>query len=281
MLMVTEPAIRGRCSATAGRHSGTPSGGHGERVLAFPSTLPVASRRLGSVRHVSSLEERLRHGKWNILHDAVREAIDAGEVGESLLATVLLESSGTRQVTCAAALGDASGSAGPAALRTVLHRADAFRDLKCASLLALAKRCGSAASGDLAEALGSRDAAVKEYAVLGLAAVGDGRAWEEVLHRLRKILRNRERPDYGPPTPVQTAISYLARHAGADGERLKRIVVAVRRGWPGLLQIERGWLEARWPRVEPDIAPDDQVALPNLVALTACVEDDPLLGPAF
>lgn len=53
------------------------------------------------------------------------------------------------------------------------------------------------------------------------------------------------------------------------------------RGWPRLLDVERGWLGVVWPAVQPHGAPDDQVALPNLVALTACVEDDALLGPAF
>ena len=68
------------------------------------------------------------------------------------------------------------------------------RDLRCASLLALAKRIGTQATPDLLVGLTVSDAAVKDYAVIGLAGAGaDDQAWKQVLGYLRSVLRRKRR----------------------------------------------------------------------------------------
>src|ERR1051326_2552379 len=96
---------------------------------------------------------------------AVRDAVADGAEGDTALAAVLESLPKDRQVVVAAALGDVRGVEGPGALRRALERPDASRDLRCAALIALAKRCGVAASADLFSALDDRDGAVKEYAI--------------------------------------------------------------------------------------------------------------------
>jgi hypothetical protein len=88
---------------------------------------------------------------------------------------------GLGQVRAVALLGDLSGTHGAAALRRLVHAVGpGSRDVRCVSLLALAKRCGVEASAVLTEALSDRDGTVKDYAVIGLAGAGDGRAWDRV-----------------------------------------------------------------------------------------------------
>jgi hypothetical protein len=83
-----------------------------------------------------------------------------------------------RDVIAVARLGDLQGDAGTDALRRALTRTGrGSRDLRCAALVALAKRCGADATPWLRDALAITDGIVKDFAVLALAGVGDGRAW--------------------------------------------------------------------------------------------------------
>ncbi|WP_426513247.1 hypothetical protein ACPPVO_23065 [Dactylosporangium sp. McL0621] len=90
------------------------------------------------------------------------------------------------KITVVAALGDAHGGRGPAALRSLLAVLQRSVDLRCAALLALAKREGAAASDVLAAHLTQVPARVRDYAVIALAGVGDGRAWAQVRTILRR-----------------------------------------------------------------------------------------------
>ena len=70
----------------------------------------------------------------------------------------------------AAHLGDLAGAPGDAALlRATRVSGPRSRDVRCASLLALAKRMGALATPVLVDGLTVPDAAVKDYAVIGLA----------------------------------------------------------------------------------------------------------------
>ena len=202
---------------------------------------------------VTSLGERLRHRSHTSFDQAVRDAVLEGPGGEAELAVALGDVPESRRVEIAAALGDARGDAGPAALRRILE-APAQRDLTCAALLALAKRCATEATADLASALASRDGVVKDYAMLGLAGAGDDTAWDEAFGRLKQLLR---RP--GPPatlnlrflsvqSPVAAAICYLGRHLdGPGGHRTVRLVGELQDRWDYVGSGEKQWLAQVWP----------------------------------
>jgi hypothetical protein len=171
------------------------------------------------------------------------------------------------------------------------------RDTLCAALLALAKRCGPDATADLAAALASRDSAVANYAMLGLAGTGDDRAWEAAFTRLQHLLR---RP--GPPpsfrpqflsaqSPVAVAICYLARHrdnrdnrespdspSGPGGNRTTRLVSELRDHWDGVGSGEREWLAQTWPTCAPGGPDQDEILPPDARQLQLWVRD-PLFKP--
>jgi hypothetical protein len=103
-----------------------------------------------------------------------------GPTGEAHLVPMLDSLAGAKKVMAVAALGDAQGDQGSAALRGLLAVPQRSVDLRCAALLALAKRDGADASDVLAAHLTHTPAAVPQYAIIGLAAVGDDRAWSAV-----------------------------------------------------------------------------------------------------
>ena len=125
---------------------------------------------------------------WAAFERAVQDAVAAGEAGERALADALPRLGRERQVVVAAELGDTGGHAGNEALRDAVLTGAVSQDLQCAALLALAKRRGTAATADLLASLASRSGAVKSYAVIGLAHVGDDSAWEPMFHRLEQLL---------------------------------------------------------------------------------------------
>ena len=121
----------------------------------------------------------------------MRAAVRLGPDGDRLL-SALGAPMGWRGVYVCAALGDVRGPHGAAVLRQVVDgRGSGTSDRRCAALLALAKRGEGSAVEVLVDALGDRDAAVREYALIGLAAVGDDRAWEPVRARLEAVLARR------------------------------------------------------------------------------------------
>jgi hypothetical protein len=165
---------------------------------------------------------------------------------------VLPELPATRRTLAVAALGDARGPAGPAALRGVLST-EKHEDPVCAALLALAKRCGPDASADLFATLSHRSGAVKDYALLGLAGAGDGRACDAVFARLRQLLARADRRSADVHQPaVAAAVCYLGRHLDDTG--CTRLAELLRRRWDRLGEGEREWLGGVWPelRGRPD-----------------------------
>jgi HEAT repeat protein len=107
--------------------------------------------------------------------------------------------------------------------------------LRCAAILALAKREKAAASETLSLLVDDADADVRHYAVMGLAAVGDGRAWDAVIARLTAMLGRTRTTEYGDDiTPVVTSVIYLLRHAGRDEARAAAVVSLLRLRWPRL-----------------------------------------------
>jgi hypothetical protein len=90
-----------------------------------------------------------------------------------------------------------------------------------------AKRCGVEASADLTEALSDRDGTVKDYAVIGLAGAGDGRAWDRVLGRLQ-VLLCRPRRVLGKSEALM-AVAYRVQHLGEDADRLPRLIETLRK----------------------------------------------------
>lgn len=225
---------------------------------------------------VTSLGERLRSRRWDTFDAAVREAVAGGPAGEAELVAVLDEVAAARKVVVVAALGDADGPAGPAALRAVLG-AERHQDLVCAAVLALAKRCGADASADLLTALSNRHAAVKDYAVAGLAGAGDGRAWEEVFARLRQLLgQAASRSADLKSAPVAAAICYLGRHL--DTDRGARLVAELRRRWTRLDAAEQDWLTGLWPEVAPGGPAEDGVPPPDPAVLQDWIRH-PLFQP--
>jgi hypothetical protein len=223
----------------------------------------------------------------------VRELIAAGSPGEAELVAALPGMPLPRRSTVVAALGDARGRAGPAALRRLLGDPAAGTEIRCAALLALAKRDGVRASPELAGHLRDGSPHVRSYALHGLAAVGDDRAWWPVLGRLGRLL-DRPAPVDGPdrPPPVArapaltlpgryealTAVAYLAR--SLNDTRRRELVVLLRRRFDRMRGFERRFLDRHWPGWQPDGPPPGRLAGPDPEPFRAWARE-PLFGPAF
>jgi hypothetical protein len=187
---------------------------------------------------------------------ALRDAVRAAD-GDAQLAAALPQLGRDRQLSVVVTLGDLSGPAGTAALREALTWPDTSQDLRCAALLALAKRCGADASADLALHFGSKVAAVKHYALIGLAGAGDDRAWSEVREYLSRLIKRRT--DWsGCDGDLLTPVAYLGRHLdGRGGARTVDLTSIVRGYFDRVAEAsdghtvpcERPWFELYWPDV--------------------------------
>ncbi|SCF26580.1 hypothetical protein GA0074696_3918 [Micromonospora purpureochromogenes] len=210
-----------------------------------------------------------------------------GPPGEARLIGMLRSLHGFDKVMVVAALGDAQGDGGIPALRNLLAVPQRSVDLRCAALLALAKRAGAEASDVLAAHLTGVPAAVADYAIIGLACVGDDRAWSEVYTKLRRQLDR-------PPPAVQPreitpglkqfqallTIAYLARHLnGSPAERIPRLVATLRSRFDRLHQVEQDWLSEHWPAIAPGGPPPDQLTRPHQAAFRTLVYATQLFGP--
>jgi hypothetical protein len=198
---------------------------------------------------VADLTRRLLHRTYAVQEAAVAEAVRGRE--EDALAAALAAAKGWSRVVLAAALGDLRAPGpGDAALRACLAASGSgTQDLRCATVVALTKRLGPAATPDLRAALAQRDGAVREYAIAGLAAVGDATAWPDVL----EWLRSRRSPSRNADPPARAAVHYLLRHLGERSEDERAELVRVlHKVWPVLEQDGvTGWLVSTWPGVEP------------------------------
>jgi hypothetical protein len=219
----------------------------------------------------------------------VKDAVMEGPLGEARLVAMLESIRGSRQVMVAAALGDAQGEQGIAALRNLLAVPPRSVDLRCAALLALAKRAGIEASDVLAAHVTRVPAAVAEYAVIGLAAVGDDRAWSEVHTLLRRqldrpppVVQPREITPGNSQFHVLVTIAYLVRHlSGSPARRIPALVAALRSRFDRLYKVEQDWLSAHWPDITPDGPRPDQVTPPQPAAFRNLVHATHLFGPAY
>ena len=121
--------------------------------------------------------------------------------------------------------------------------------------LALAKRLGPAATADFVAGLQMSDGGVKSYSLLCLAAVGDGRAWDEVFDWLGSRLRRDESSRYGSPvlahSPAVAAVDYLLRHGGEQlYDRAERLATVLRERRSRLPGREEQWLSTAWPALQ-------------------------------
>src|SRR6476661_11020653 len=130
----------------------------------------------GSSAQRAEVEDGLRSANTQRFEAAVQVAVRLGAQGDQLLAA-LSDLRGWRAIHRAAALGDVVGPSGGQALRRIIATpGPGTSDQRCAALLALAKREKAQASDALSAVVDDRDAGVRQYALLGLAAVGDERA---------------------------------------------------------------------------------------------------------
>ncbi|MCM4082187.1 hypothetical protein [Paractinoplanes hotanensis] len=205
--------------------------------------------------------------------EAIRDAyIDPH--ADQLLAQMLDESADFDKVAIAAHLGDLTGAVEDDALRRATRVSGrGSRDLCCASLLALAKRLGTQATPDLLAGLAGPDAAVKDYAVIGLAGAGNNDAWKQVFGYLRSVLR-RKRRAHGQ-SEVAFALAYLAQHL-ADPSCRSELVAFIRGHWDAL--DEAGWFAQLWPEASPDGPHLDSVADPDRESIQAWARE-PLFRP--
>jgi hypothetical protein len=220
---------------------------------------------------LAALRARLRSRKWAERNDAVKEAVARGKQAEALLVDSVQGAGWSAALTAAAALGDMPGPGpGDEVLRRLLKRTGPnTRDIRCAAVLALAKRLGPGATADFAAALQVSDAAVKSYALLCLAAVGDGRAWDDVFGWLRNRLRRDESKKYGSHvlahSPAVCAIDYLLRHgAEQPHDRAERLAKVLRENKNRLPEREEQWLSTVWSALQRD---DAGLGLPSPGAL--------------
>jgi hypothetical protein len=149
----------------------------------------------------------------------VKDAVMEGPPGEARLVAMLDSLAGASKVLVVAVLGDAQGDQGPTALRSLLAAPQRSIDLRCAALLALAKREGAAASDVLAAHLTHAPAAVRDYAIISLAAVGDDRAWSQVHTILQRDL-DRRSPTFQP----RQLIPGLKQDRGSSKRRRQRTI---------------------------------------------------------
>ncbi len=218
----------------------------------------------------------MRSRRWEEVDAALDDARDHPD-GDRILAEFALSGNGPEQVWAAAALGDMRGNDGTAALQRLARvTGPGSVDMRCASLLALAKRCGGEASADLLEALADRDGTVKDYAVVGLAGAGDGRAWDQVLKRLKVLLRRPTRASY--QSDVLMAVAYLVQHTTDDQRRRAALVDTLRHRWNRMNEEELKWFSEFWPDASPDGSPSADVSTPDPTRVREWARD-PLFRP--
>jgi HEAT repeat protein len=200
---------------------------------------------------------------------ALVAAVQAGPSGERSLLNVLRSTRDEeRAAGLVSALGEADGPDGVAVLRRIVAQSADPLEVRTTAVVALTKRQGVAASDVLLGCLVDSDRLMPGYALMGLACVGDDRAWHEVLELLRRTLNDREAyppHDFDDRTlvvqsDIVAAVSYLARHAGESWDRQRPVVHLLRSRWDRLRGAEQRWLSANWPACDPS-QPESLTAL--------------------
>lgn len=199
-----------------------------------------------------------------MIESALSEVVQLGDDGERVIMAAWEAASGYARLMMAVALGDRARP-GPAddVLRDAIRLSGSgTQHLRCASILSLAKRTKAVATSDLIVALSQRDGAVKQYAVVALAGVGDARGWNDVLQWFATYRAGR---NVEPPS--RPALSYLLRHLSERSPSQRaELVRVVRLKWSVLVEDGTArWLLKAWPTVapggpaEPDKPSTDQI----------------------
>lgn len=152
------------------------------------------------------------------------------------------------------ALGDTAGPAGSAALRgefaaameqyatTKPHNRAAYCDLMCACVWALGKRDGPGGTDLFVKAAAHANRSVRHYGFMILAAVGDDRAWNDLLADLRGRLAKKTTSTWRGGEALEI-IEYLARHCGLNADRGALLAGLLRERWRHVPDAEA---VARW-----------------------------------
>lgn len=202
-----------------------------------------------------------RKSRYDRFSELLGEARARGDADRALVALLDDGAFNTRARTLVvAALGDTKGQAGVAAIRgefaaaagqyetTSRHSRPDYRDLMCACVWALGKRDGPGSTDVLAEAAVHGSAAVRDYGLVALAAVGDERAWDDMLADLRARLAKRI-TSASRQGEALVVIAYLARHCGSDAGRRVRLASLLRERWTRVPEAKM--VAGRYPGVSP------------------------------
>jgi hypothetical protein len=167
-----------------------------------------------------------------------------------------------------AALGDTTGPDGPAALRSEFaaakarfetakpHNRAGWADLMCACVWALGRRDGPGGTDVFIEAAAHVNRSVRGYGLTALAAVGDDRAWNDMLAALKRQLA-RKITSARRAGEVLDIIAYLARHCEQDAARRALLADLLRRHWSRLRHAET--VTGGYPEVGPDDPPPAEI----------------------
>jgi hypothetical protein len=219
---------------------------------------------------------------------AVRSSVHGGEDGEATLGAALAELVDPERTTVAVAIGDSTGPLGPTLLRSVLGSPAESGDFYYASLIALAKRAGAGASDVLTHWLRDGAESEKAAAMIGLACVGDDRAWDVAYERLVRLLEQPRNVQIVPPFKALAGASrpamnicYLARNLLRKSDvRIPRLVSLLRERWESLNRSEQAWLSDYWPSVVPAGADVSDIDPPDSERLFMWAST-PILDPVF
>jgi hypothetical protein len=151
------------------------------------------------------------------------------------------------------------GPEGVGALRAIVAQRVDPLEVRTTALVALAKRQRAAASDVLLACLNDWDDLMPGYALLGLAAYGDDRAWGEIVDWLRATLHSQganPEHDFDDRTvmvqsQILVAVAYLARHSAGDWDRQHPVVRLLRSRWNRLRGSEQRWITVTWPACDP------------------------------
>jgi hypothetical protein len=214
----------------------SPYAGYGNRLLDAADSFGVTDGE--------TLEERL--SSWSVRnggYKVVQEIALSGPRGTELLAEEMrLRPLWVERLYLAAALGYGSGDAGVQELRSAAKETGPHTmDLRCASLLALAKRVGADSTQDFALALSDRTGAVRDYAMMCLAAVGNGSAYEVVFLQFRSQRKKRTKQ----PLRLMDAVVYLLRTTRLD--RILELRDLLSEGQPHMHPMLNDVLLELWP----------------------------------
>lgn len=210
-----------------------------------------------------------RKSRYDRFDELLGEAKARGDADGALVALLADGAFNTwARTLVVAALGDTTGHAGSAAIRAEFaaaaeqyatakrHSRSEYRDLMCACVWAMGKRDGPGGTDILVAAAAHASANVRDYGLVTLAAVGDDRAWDDMLADLRARLATRI-TSASRQGEALVIIAYLARHCGRDAGRRTRLAGLLRERWTRVPEAKM--VAGRYPGVSPDGPPPSEI----------------------